>query len=124
LGACPAAAISSIAWAAAAGQLVDALERKGFLQISTDEGDARVRRLRTTAMSDSYWRERSAADQQQVLAWFGDLTPAEAQTLFDLLAKVERRARTALSRPAAGRDTKPRSRSRAQARALILHDTS
>jgi hypothetical protein len=71
----------------------------GVLLISTDQADARVRRLSTTATSTSYWRDRSAADQQQVLDWFGDLTPAEAQTLFDLLAKVEHRARAALGRP-------------------------
>jgi hypothetical protein len=47
-----------------------------------------------------------------VLDWFGDLTPAEAQNLFDLLAKVEHRAHVALSRPRAGPDTRPRSRSR------------
>ena len=82
-----------------ARQLADALERKGFLQISTDQADARVRRLSTTAKSTSYWRDRSAADQRQVLDWFGDLTAAEAQTLFDLLAKVEHRARAALGRP-------------------------
>jgi DNA-binding MarR family transcriptional regulator len=94
-----------------ARQLADALERKGFLQVSTDQADARVRRLSTTARSKSYWRDRSAADQQQVLDWFGDLTPAEAQALFELLAKVEHRARAALSRPAGGRDVKPKSRS-------------
>jgi DNA-binding MarR family transcriptional regulator len=94
-----------------ARQLADALERKGFLQISTDQADARVRRLSTTAKSKRYWHGRSAADQQQVLDWFGDLSPAEAQTLFDLLAKVEHRARAALSRPAAGPDAKPRPRS-------------
>jgi DNA-binding MarR family transcriptional regulator len=90
-----------------ARQLADALERKGFLQISADQADARVRRLTTTAKSDRYWRDRSAADQQQVLDWFADLTPAEAQTLFELLAKVEHRARAELSKRAAGPDTKP-----------------
>jgi len=90
-----------------ARQLADALERKGFLQISTDQADARVRRLRTTAKSTSYWAGRSAADQQQVLDWFAGLTPAQAQTLFDLLAKVEHQARAALRRPAAERDARP-----------------
>lgn len=77
-------------------QLADALGRKGFLQVSTDQTDARVRRLSTTDKSRSYWSQRSAADQEQVLAWFDDLTPEEARTLFELLAKVERRARAAL----------------------------
>jgi DNA-binding MarR family transcriptional regulator len=93
-----------------ARQLADSLQRKGFLRISTDDADARVRRLSTTAKSKSYWRARSAADQQQVLDWFTGLTPAEAQTLFELLAKVEHRASAALSRPAPGPHTKPRSR--------------
>jgi DNA-binding MarR family transcriptional regulator len=93
-----------------ARQLVDSLERKGFLRVSTDQADARVRRLSTTAKSKSYWRDRSPADQQQVLDWFSDLTPAEAQTLFELLATVEHRARAALNRPAAAQDTQPRSR--------------
>ena len=104
-----------------ARQLADALERKGFLQISTDDADARVRRLSTTAKSTSYWRDRSAADQQQVLDWFGDLTPAEAQTLFELLAKVEHSARSALSNPAAGPDTRTEIPAQAQAPALNGH---
>jgi DNA-binding MarR family transcriptional regulator len=77
-------------------QLADALGRKGFLQVSTDESDARVRRLRTTDKSRSYWAKRSAADQQQVLTWFADLDPDEARRLFELLTKVEKRARSAL----------------------------
>jgi hypothetical protein len=69
-----------------------------------------VRRLSTTAKSKNYWRGRSAAGQQQVLDWFGDLNPAEAQTLFELLAKVEHRARAALRRSPAAQDTRPPSR--------------
>jgi DNA-binding MarR family transcriptional regulator len=79
-----------------ARQLADALGRKGFVQVSTDETDARVRRLSTTDKSRGYWAQRSAADQEHVLAWFRDLTPVEARTLFGLLAKVEKRARAAL----------------------------
>jgi DNA-binding MarR family transcriptional regulator len=90
-----------------ARQLADALERKGFLRVSIDVTDARVRRLSTTAKSKSYWRDRSPADQQRVLDWFGDLTPAEAQALFELLAKVEHRARAALNRPAGAPEAQP-----------------
>jgi DNA-binding MarR family transcriptional regulator len=86
-----------------ARQLANSLARKDFLRISIDQADARVRRLSTTAKSERYWRERSAADQQQVVEWFSDLTPAEAQTLFELLTKVERKARATLGKPAAGR---------------------
>lgn len=95
-----------------ARQLANPLERKGFLEISADQADGRVRRLTTTARSRRYWRHRSAADQQQVLDWFSDLTPAQAQTLFELLTKVEHRARAALSASSAEPDAKPRSRPR------------
>jgi DNA-binding MarR family transcriptional regulator len=80
-----------------ARQLADALQRKGFLRITADAADARVRRLAVTDRSRKYWRQRSAADQQQVADWFADLTHDEAQTLFDLLSRVERRARASLS---------------------------
>ncbi|MGN6681719.1 MAG: MarR family winged helix-turn-helix transcriptional regulator [Streptosporangiaceae bacterium] len=77
-------------------QLADVLVRKGFAEVSTDENDGRVRRLRTTTKSRGYWEDRSAADQDRVLTWFADLTPDEARTLFELLAKVEKRARIEL----------------------------
>jgi MarR family transcriptional regulator, transcriptional regulator for hemolysin len=85
-----------------ARQLADALQRKGFLNVAADPSDARVRRLSTTGRNRDYWRRRSAADQQQVIGWFADLSGEEAQILFDLLSRVERRARAALS-PAPGR---------------------
>jgi DNA-binding MarR family transcriptional regulator len=77
-------------------QLANALSKKGFVQVSTDTADARVRRLRTTEKSRSYWAKRSAEDQEEVLTWFADLTPDEARMLFELLAKVEKRARSVL----------------------------
>ena len=86
-----------------ARQVADALRRKGFLTVTEDPADARVRRLATTGRSHDYWQRRSAADQQQVAGWFADLTADEAQLLFDLLSRVEHRARRALS-PAPGMD--------------------
>ena len=79
-----------------AKQIAAALERKGFLRIAADKRDARVRRLRTTAKSRRHWNRRSPDDQQQVLDWFEDLNADEAKTLFELLLRVERRARLAL----------------------------
>lgn len=84
-----------------ARQLAGALQRKGFLQVSPDPVDARVRRLAATDRSRRYWQQRSAADQDQLAEWFADLTPDEAQTLFDLLGRVERRARESLRRAGA-----------------------
>jgi LuxR family transcriptional regulator, maltose regulon positive regulatory protein len=61
-----------------------------------DRQGEQVRRLSTTARSSRHWHQRSAADQQQVVKWFGDLSQEEARTLFELLAKVEHRTRAAL----------------------------
>ena len=80
-----------------ARQVADALRRKGFLTVTEDPADARVRRLATTGRSHDYWQQRSAADQQQAASWFADLSADEAQLLFDLLSRVELRARRALS---------------------------
>jgi DNA-binding MarR family transcriptional regulator len=55
-------------------QLAASLERKGFIRITPDDTDARVRRLATTPKSHSTWQRRSAADQQQVLEWFSELS--------------------------------------------------
>jgi DNA-binding MarR family transcriptional regulator len=79
-----------------AKQIATALERKGFLRIDPDQSDRRVRRLLTTNKSRSYWKQRSPADYQHVLSWFADLTEPEAETLFELLLRVERTTRAAL----------------------------
>ena len=79
-----------------AKQIATALERKGFLRIDPDEGDRRVRRLVTTAKSRSYWKRRSPSDYEHVLEWFAGLSEREAETLLELLLRVERTARGAL----------------------------
>jgi DNA-binding MarR family transcriptional regulator len=71
-----------------ARQIADALERKGFVRITADAEDARVRRLRTTERSRTYWRRRSATDQEHVVDWFAGLSSAEVTTLFDLLYRI------------------------------------
>jgi DNA-binding MarR family transcriptional regulator len=76
-------------------QIADALARKGFLVITRDEHDARVRRLATTRKSHTTWRQRSADDQELVLTWFSTLSRDEAQTLFVLLLRLESGVRAA-----------------------------
>ena len=82
-------------------QLAVALERKGFLRIDVDPDDRRARRLRVTTASDRHWAERSEQTHRDVLEWFAELTPEEATTLFDLLARLRASvsAATAASRP-------------------------
>jgi DNA-binding MarR family transcriptional regulator len=72
-------------------QIADALERKGFLRVTPDDHDARIRRLHTTPRSRAYWQQRSASDQQHVLDWFSSLTEQEARTLFELLLRLQHR---------------------------------
>jgi DNA-binding MarR family transcriptional regulator len=79
-----------------AKQIATALERKGFMRIDPDERDRRVRRLVTTDKSRAYWKQRSPTDYEHVLEWFADLTEHDAQTLFELLLRVERTTRAAL----------------------------
>ena len=80
-----------------ARQIADALARKGFLTITADPQDGRVRRLRTTEQNRTYWRQRSDDDQDHVATWFASLDPVEAATLVDLLSRV---ADTVMDRPA------------------------
>jgi DNA-binding MarR family transcriptional regulator len=77
-------------------QIADALARKGFLEITRDTDDARVRRLATTRKSRATWRRRSAADQELVRGWFSTLNQDEAQSLFALLLRLESGLRDAL----------------------------
>jgi DNA-binding MarR family transcriptional regulator len=78
-----------------AKQIAVALERKGFLEIAPDPADRRVRRLATTAKSRDYWSRRSPDDHELVLDWFAALSEPEVELLFELLLRVEARARGA-----------------------------
>ena len=83
-----------------AKQIAVALERKGFLRISQDATDRRVRRLVSTTKSRAYWEKRSPEDYETVLEWFSTLSEAEAETLFELLLRVDEQAqRSALAPP-------------------------
>ena len=80
-------------------QLASSLARKGFIRFLEDPTDARVRRLATTAKIHSTWQRRSAEDQERVLEWFSELSTAEAQTLFELLLKLQTGLQTTLHSP-------------------------
>jgi DNA-binding MarR family transcriptional regulator len=85
-------------------QLADALERKGFVRITADPADRRIRRLTTTPKCDATWQRRSDADQRRVLEWFGKLTALEAQDLFRLLLKAQESVRAVATDGNARRD--------------------
>lgn len=77
-------------------QIADALTRKGFLRITQDKTDGRIRRLNATQKSRRYWQHRSPSDQQAVLDWFSTLSAKDAQTLFRLLLRLESNVRRTL----------------------------
>lgn len=91
-------------------RLAASLERKGFLDIVPDENDGRIRRLRATAKSRRYWRQRNVSDQQRVVEWFSSLSEDEAETLFGLLLRLEGGVRDVFARkvqPCACQDKSP-----------------
>ena len=71
-----------------AAQLVASLERKGFLRVEQDPGDARRKRLVPTEANSRYWQDRDAGDQTAVKEWFDVLEPSELGTFVRLAAKA------------------------------------
>ena len=71
-----------------AAQLVASLERKGFLRVERDPGDARRKRLVSTEANSRYWRERDAGDHAAVMQWFDALEPGELGEFVRLAEKL------------------------------------
>jgi DNA-binding MarR family transcriptional regulator len=69
-------------------QIALALQRKGFLEIETDAGDRRVRRLRLTEHHHRFWRQRNPTDFASVEAWTAGLSDAQAAQAVRLLARL------------------------------------
>jgi DNA-binding MarR family transcriptional regulator len=69
-------------------QIALALARKGFLEILTDERDARVRRLRPARKLRQMWRRRDPADFAAVADWTAMLDDREIDALVDALARL------------------------------------
>jgi hypothetical protein len=74
----------------------DLVTLQDTLDEHSDERDARVSRLTTTAKSRRYWRRRSGSDHQLVLEWFSTLSPHDAEELFRLLLRLEAGVRATL----------------------------
>jgi DNA-binding MarR family transcriptional regulator len=78
-------------------QIAVALERKGLLDIVTDERDARVRRLRPARHLRKMWRRRDPADFEAVVDWTSALDDREV----DATVAAIRRLHATLSTEAA-----------------------
>lgn len=80
-------------------QIALALERKGFLDILTDERDARVRRLRPARHLRNLWRRRDPGDFEAVVDWTAVLDDGEVDAGVAALLRL---------RAARGRDVRLR----------------
>jgi DNA-binding MarR family transcriptional regulator len=74
-----------------ARQLVDALARKGLVEVVADPADRRVRRIRCTSSVEALFVDRDAADAAAIRAWFGALSDDELATAAELLGRVPSR---------------------------------
>jgi len=71
-------------------QLAVSLESKDFVSIEIDERDRRARRVKPTAKSRRFWRQRDQDDHAAVASWMSELSPDELATLSRLLLKLVR----------------------------------
>ncbi|CAN7162798.1 MarR family transcriptional regulator [Variovorax sp. LjRoot130] len=71
-------------------QIANVLERKGFLEITTDEQDGRVRRLHLTKQHHRFWKRRNTDDHAEVGQWTAALSLAEVRALVRGLDKLHR----------------------------------
>jgi len=81
-------------------QIAGALQRKGFVEIVTDPGDARVRRLRLTEHHFHVWQERGG-DHEAVAEWTASLdddTVRAVVAALDALHEDLMRSRTGYDR--------------------------
>ncbi|MEJ8821103.1 MarR family transcriptional regulator [Variovorax humicola] len=69
-------------------QIASALERKGFVAITPDERDGRVRRLHLTAQHHQLWKSRNADDHSEVARWTEVLSVGEVRGLVKGLEKL------------------------------------
>lgn len=69
-------------------QLVDALVRKGFLELHTDPADRRARRLVATERHRAFWRDRNPADFDRVAEWTAPLDDTEVAATVDALMRL------------------------------------
>lgn len=71
-----------------ARQIVDALARKGFVEVGLDDADRRRRLLSLSEQARAFWAGRTVDDTAVVTAWFAGLDGDERRQLADLLARL------------------------------------
>jgi DNA-binding MarR family transcriptional regulator len=69
-------------------QIMNALLRKGLLEVYTDAGDRRANRLMSTRRVARLFARRNAGDFAAVAGWFSALDDREVASLVDQLGRV------------------------------------
>lgn len=82
-------------------QIVDALVRKGFLELVPDGADQRAVRLEVTSKSDAYWAAREPQHHAPLMRLFDGLSPEAVATCADVLWALVERASESPSVPEA-----------------------
>lgn len=73
-------------------QLASSLAAKGFLEIEVDSKDRRARRLKPSAHSRRFWKQRGDSDEKALAALMNEFSKDELATLAKLLMKLTRAA--------------------------------
>jgi len=74
---------------AAAGRLVDRLEEKGWVERRADANDRRINRIHLTEQAEVLHDSIRPIARETVEVALSDLTPAERETLTDLMLRVK-----------------------------------
>lgn len=69
-------------------QMVNQLEKKGFIEVFKDPKDKRVNRLRTTEVNRSYWDSRAERQTGEVLEMFKGFTDDEIDFMFEKVSRL------------------------------------
>ena len=74
-------------------QIVEALDRKGFVEKRVDADDGRVRRVHVTEQSRRYWATRDEGDVAYLQSLFSALTSDDLERLNQLLGELQAHVR-------------------------------
>ncbi|MCD1295538.1 MarR family transcriptional regulator [Methanocella sp. CWC-04] len=73
-------------------QIAASMERRGFMTLERDEKNKRIIRLKVTDQCHDLFKRREDNDIKAMLNLFENLTDEEMRSLFEIIARLEKRA--------------------------------
>jgi DNA-binding MarR family transcriptional regulator len=70
-------------------KLVEGLERKGFVTVTPDHTDRRIRRIRATERSRRYWAQRDRGDFEFVDSFYSRVSERDLGVFVELLGRIQ-----------------------------------